>query len=419
MWHARSVRRALIVGLVAVTAIAGGCGGRPDPLLTSLFVTIETAPNDPAPDELRTSVFDERGALYVNERSPATGRLMPESVGKLGTVTIYVPATTTRVRLHLRAVTAGATRLSAVKEVNVIPGRQIGVTVPLAPGDLADSDGDSVPDPIDNCPVTPNSDQADQDATGFGDACQSVSDGGQTVSDGGQSVSDGGQSVLDEGQSVSDRGASGDCATDLPADAAAPPDGGAREDGPNDSVPDVAQGGLLTITQIAQRSLVDLTAEGSLDWAHWGATSVRTFEHKASSGGLISDLVQPASLRYVPYPVTYIWSDGTPTTAGKTTAGVYMVKPEATFSLNVVADGTMRTLRLYVGANLVSARLTAHLSDQSAADATFDATGSGLYEVPLEINFRAGAASQSLSLTWAATTTATNGAISIKAATLF
>jgi hypothetical protein len=390
MWHAMSVMRALIV-LIAVTGIAGACGGPADPLVTSLFVTIETAPNDPAPDELRTSVFDERGALYVNERSPATGLLIPESAGKLGTVTIYVPAATTRVRLYLRAVTAGVTRLSAVKEVNVIPRRQIGITVRLAPGDLADSDGDSVPDPLDNCPVTPNSDQADQDATGFGDACQRVSDGG----------------------------ANGDCPTDLPADAAAPLDGGAGEDGPSDAVPDVAQGGLLTITQIPQRSLVDLTAEGSLDWAHWGRTSPRSFEHKSSGGDRISDLVQPASLRYVPYPVTYIWSDGTPTTAGKTTAGVYNVSPATTFSLDVVADGTMRTLRLYVGANIVSARLTARLSDHSAADATFDATGSGLYEVPLEIEFRAGAANQRLSLTWAATTTATNGAVSIKAATLF
>ena len=391
MWHAMSVMRAVIFVLVAVTGIAGGCGGQGDPPPTSLFVTIETAPTDPAPDELRTWVFDERGALYVNERSPATGRLMAESVGKLGTVTIYVPAATMRVRLYLRAITAGVTRLSGVKVVNIIPHRQMGTTVRLAAGDFGDRDGDSVPDPIDNCPVTPNSDQADQDATGVGDACKPVSDGGTNR----------------------------DCATDLPIDAPAPPDGGAREDGPNDSVPDITPGGLLAITQIAQRSLVDLTAEGSLDWAQWGGPSVRTFEHKASGGGQISDLVQPASLRYVSYPVTYIWSDGAPIAAGKATAGVYSVSPAATFSLNVAADGTMRTLRLYVGANIVGARLTARLSDRSAADATFDAIGSGLYEVPLEIKFRAGAASQSLSLTWTPITTATNGAISIKAATLF
>jgi hypothetical protein len=36
---------------------------------------------------------------------------------------------------------------------------------------LPDADGDGVPDSVDNCPVTPNPDQADSDADGVGDAC--------------------------------------------------------------------------------------------------------------------------------------------------------------------------------------------------------------------------------------------------------
>ena len=36
---------------------------------------------------------------------------------------------------------------------------------------LADTDGDGVPDVNDNCPNVPNSDQADSDGDGFGDAC--------------------------------------------------------------------------------------------------------------------------------------------------------------------------------------------------------------------------------------------------------
>jgi predicted flap endonuclease-1-like 5' DNA nuclease len=35
----------------------------------------------------------------------------------------------------------------------------------------ADSDGDGLADPIDNCPRVENSDQADMDANGVGDAC--------------------------------------------------------------------------------------------------------------------------------------------------------------------------------------------------------------------------------------------------------
>src|SRR5262249_13300251 len=36
---------------------------------------------------------------------------------------------------------------------------------------VADSDGDGIPDPIDDCPTTPNADQIDADGDGVGDAC--------------------------------------------------------------------------------------------------------------------------------------------------------------------------------------------------------------------------------------------------------
>ena len=47
----------------------------------------------------------------------------------------------------------------------------LAVSITGEPDDEPDGDGDGVPDAEDNCPATPNPDQADSDGDGFGDAC--------------------------------------------------------------------------------------------------------------------------------------------------------------------------------------------------------------------------------------------------------
>jgi hypothetical protein len=49
-------------------------------------------------------------------------------------------------------------------------------TVETAAAPPPDTDGDGVPDDVDNCPTVANADQADSDGDGFGDACDCAGD---------------------------------------------------------------------------------------------------------------------------------------------------------------------------------------------------------------------------------------------------
>jgi hypothetical protein len=360
-------RRWFVLKCLAGAVLASGCGARAIP--TSLFVAIETAgPTNPTPDEIRVSVFGEHGALFTDQRLPASGPLVPQSAIALGTVTIYVPPTTETARLDVRALSGGAVRLQGIKQASVLRDHQLAVTVVLGVGPLTDTDGDGVPDPIDDCPVIANMDQSDTDGDGVGDACEEPSEDGGALPD---------------------------------------------ADGPPPT-------GLLTITEATVMTRTDLTAEGTIDWAHWGSSSADSFDHKSAGGNRISDITPHAGFRNFLDSVTTVWTDGTPTPSASTNTSVYAAAAGGGFTLTVTAETTARTLRLYVGGSNVNARLTATLSDGSAPDATYSTAGRqsrGGYEAPLDISFRSTSAGQTLTLTWSAINL--GGSVAIRSATLF
>lgn len=171
------------LAVLAGVAIAAGCGASSES--ASLFLTVEVAPGTAAPDELRVSVFDERQAIFVDQRLPATGALTPLSATTLGTVTIYLLPASRAVRLDVRGLSAGQAHLCWTTSVPIVVRRgQQAVTASLSAADPGpDGDGDGVPDAIDNCPRWDNADQADGNGDGLGDAC--ATGGGASRGDGG------------------------------------------------------------------------------------------------------------------------------------------------------------------------------------------------------------------------------------------
>jgi thrombospondin type 3 repeat protein len=457
---ARTGAAGAAMGLGALLVTVTSCGKAVPP--TSLFVTIEAeAAIDPPPDELRISVFGNTSAILQNQRLPASGPLVPSSPTSLGTVTIYLPdaaagpppQTTAHARLDVRALVAGAPKLEGALEVDVPRGTQVAATVTLRAGALPDGDGDGVPDVIDDCPATANPNQADADGNGLGDVCDAAPD--ERFDAGFDAGLDARFDAADDARPTeasadarpaeprADGSASGGTGGGAGARTDAGRDVGATDDGSADRTHadagrDAVMGsggaggagppppGVLTITALAFRASVNLTTEGTIDWMHWGTASVASFDHKATGGGKISDLLQRGAFRYDTSLSTYSWSDGAPTVSDSTNSGVYDLSSSTGFSFTVPADTTARTLRLYAGGEGINSRLTAHLSDGSTPDAVLSTTGhqtSGAYVAPMEITFRAASAGRTLTLTWAPV--ATGGAlsfastISINGATLF
>ena len=149
-------------------------------------------------------------------------------------------------------------------------------------------------------------------------------------------------------------------------------------------------------------STVDLSAEGVMDWAHWGLGSVSGFDHKSGVTQQISNYTvigtQPIS-QLTNNPVAFTWAGGTPTDASNTTSGLLADSVGSGFLITVPADTSVKTLRLYVGVYLCAGKLEATLSDGSTVAFTDSlpnnvGTTNGVYT----ISFRAASNGQTLTV---------------------
>ena len=181
-----------------------------------------------------------------------------------------------------------------------------------------------------------------------------------------------------------------------------------------------AGGGSLTGSGATASGTVNLTTQGTSDWAHWGLSSASSLNRKSSGGSQIASAVLGGSAsRYANNGVGYTWTDGTPTaTATATTTGIYIGGVGNGFRITVPASTTSRTIKLYVGGYQSGGTLTAQLSDNSAAaysNAGFS-SGSGSYYVVYTLTYRAASANQTLTIEWKQSSG--GGNVTLQAATL-
>ena len=163
-------------------------------------------------------------------------------------------------------------------------------------------------------------------------------------------------------------------------------------------------GGSLTGSGNSASTAVNLTQEGTSDWVHWGDTALN---RKSGVTAQISNYAVAGAGQVSTYnndPRILSWSDGTPLASATDPNGVYINFPGNGFTLTVPADTTARTLTVHVGGWLSGGTLTAHLSDDSAADyVDTTAAAGGQYDRNYVLTYNAATAGQTLKLSWVMT----------------
>lgn len=186
----------------------------------------------------------------------------------------------------------------------------------------------------------------------------------------------------------------------------------------NTAAPTSTGGGSLQGSGTSATTAVNLTVEGTMDWVHWGDS---TLNRKAGVTPQLSTYTivgTGAVLTYNNDPRAMSWTDGTPTaTSSDNRNGVYIRDVGQGFSLTAPADTTLRTLVIHVGGWSSGGTLTAHLSDGSAADFT-DLTVAvpTQYDRTYTLTYQAGTGGQNLTVTWKMTSG--NGNVVLDAAAL-
>jgi hypothetical protein len=187
-------------------------------------------------------------------------------------------------------------------------------------------------------------------------------------------------------------------------------------------VPPVTGAGSLSGSVSTPASTQSLSSIGTSDWAHWGRSGTTGYDHKAGVTPLISNysaIGNGTVHTYSNNPFSFSWTGGTPMASITTSTGVYVSGQNNGFKLTAPADGTQRSLTVYVGVWSAQGKVVAHLSDNSAPDYTdtslvnANTTTPGLYT----FTYKAASSGQTLVVTFTQNNS-TGGNITLEGATL-
>jgi hypothetical protein len=153
------MRYTAIVSALALAATLGCRGSTEVPEAGAILLRAHLALGAPMPDELRLFVYDDTGILWQDVRTPAEGSLVAESPTLLGTILIKPGTTVGDLRIDLHGLADGILVDEATLIISPDARGQGTFDLTLSGALPSDTDGDGVPDPVDDCPTIPDPSQ--------------------------------------------------------------------------------------------------------------------------------------------------------------------------------------------------------------------------------------------------------------------
>jgi len=184
-------------------------------------------------------------------------------------------------------------------------------------------------------------------------------------------------------------------------------------------------------TAVQSATTINLTSQGTSDWAHWGQSSATDFD-QLSGNSQISNITVVGSgsaAQFTDSIQEMSWTNGSPTvSATNSENGIWIAGVNNGFSFTVPASTTSQTLKVYVGGWESGGTLTAALSDGSASTYTNNSmSGSATgpdgqhYYATFTFTYNSASAGQTLKISWVENTnqdSSGSGNVTLQAATL-
>jgi hypothetical protein len=167
---------------------------------------------------------------------------------------------------------------------------------------------------------------------------------------------------------------------------------------------------------------VNLTAEGTRDWVHWGEDGTFSLERNKNGGFAILEGTPTAPrFRHALSPQRFSWTGGDPVDhSDGTPTGIRTCGAGNAFTISAPAGTGTRVLRVYVGVLAARGRLEASLSAGSATAATTIEQRDGTFRsVVYTVTYRAPKSAR-INLKWVTQQAFGNGCggVALEAATL-